>query len=169
MTFTDALLADGPATASAELDLYGRFVGRWAVRNRFRSGPDAPWIESERVWEFAWILGGRAIQDVLVGSDRGDEPVPAGCTVRVFDAALGAWRIEWFGALNGDFSSQIGRGDGPDRIVQEGVEHAVVGELPSRWTFSAITPDSFVWDGELSRDGGATWYVEQHMDCTRIV
>lgn len=167
MTIADDLLASGPLDATGALDLYGRFVGRWAVRNRFRSAPDAPWIENERVWEFAWILGGRAIQDVIVGSDRGDEPVAAGCTVRAYDPRIDAWRIEWFGTMHANYVSQTGRAVG-DRIVQEGLEHMPDGEVPARWTFSDITADAFTRDGETSRDGGATWFVEQHMECTRL-
>jgi hypothetical protein len=41
--------------------------------------------------------------------------------------------------------------------VQDGTNDA--GE-PTRWSFSDITPDSFRWRGERSRDGGATWQLQ---------
>jgi hypothetical protein len=36
-----------------------------------------------------------------------------------------------------------------------------------RWRFTDITPQSFVWRGEISRDGGATWTLDEEMRITR--
>src|SRR5262245_45496235 len=96
--FASQLIAAGPEPSlAAELDLFGRFVGTWRVRNRDRANAEAGWAESERTWIFSWIAGGRAIQDVIVGSDRGDEPLVAGATVRAYDPRIQAWRVNWFG------------------------------------------------------------------------
>jgi len=161
------LFAEGPASDDPALMMYGRFVGEWAVRNRDRPAPDAPWRESTRRWVFAWVLGGRGVQDILV-PDAGEEPVASGTTVRVYDPAIGAWRVEWFGTLHGDYVSLLGRPLGADGIRQEGVARVADGDVPIRWDFSAITEHSFAWDGWSSPDGGASWWHEQHMDCTRV-
>ena len=36
-----------------------------------------------------------------------------------------------------------------------------------RWSFTDITPDSFLWLGEVSFDDGITWFLEQEMRATR--
>jgi hypothetical protein len=64
----DLLAATRPFTEYADkLTLYGQFVGSWDI--------DATWYEREGgqrkgtgEWHFAWILGGRGIQDVLFAS-----------------------------------------------------------------------------------------------------
>lgn len=167
--FASLLTADGPEPKlAAELDLFGRFVGSWRVRNRYRPGPDAPWTSSDREWVFSWVAGGRGVQDVIVGNDRGDEPVVAGTTVRAYDAQLGAWRVHWFGMLHGNYCSLIARPHGGDGIRQEGFEHTPSGDVPIRWDFSDITGDSFAWDGWSWSDGASEWWLEQHMDVERV-
>src|SRR5438067_6437994 len=39
--------------------------------------------------------------------------------------------------------------------------------LPIRWSFNEMKPDSFVWRGEKSRDGGKTWKLEEEHHMTR--
>jgi hypothetical protein len=36
-----------------------------------------------------------------------------------------------------------------------------------RWRFTDIGPASFRWRGELSRDGGASWELDEEMRATR--
>jgi hypothetical protein len=167
--FETALVASGPDPAIAdELDLFGRFVGEWRIRNRWRAGPDAAWNHSESVWLFQWIVGGLGIQDVIVGRDAAGAPASAGTTVRAYDPTIGAWRVTWFGLRHGNHCTLLARPHGADGIRQDGVESASGGDIPIRWNFSDITADSFAWDGWSSADGGATWWLEQHMDVERV-
>jgi enamine deaminase RidA (YjgF/YER057c/UK114 family) len=59
---------------------------------------------------------------------------------------------------------QIGRAHGKS-IVQDGKNDA--GELV-RWSFNDITPDSFRWLGERSRDGGANWQTQAEFFARRV-
>ena len=36
-----------------------------------------------------------------------------------------------------------------------------------RWRVTDITTDSFTWEGDMSRDGGATWALEERMHARR--
>src|SRR6478752_675282 len=104
--FVSGLVADAPEpTLTAELDLFGRLIGTWRVENRYRSSPDDPWASAGRTWIFAWIAGGRAVQDVILGSDRGPEPLAAGTTVRAYDPRIDAWRVNWFGTLHSNYAA----------------------------------------------------------------
>ncbi len=158
----DLVAASGPFAEYAEkLMLYGRFVGSWEI--------DATWYEQgggrrkgKGEWHFAWILGGRGIQDVLFAARAA--PQQFGTTLRCYDAAMDAWHVCWMQPYGGEYVYLLGRQVG-ERIVQEGV-----GSDPrrrERWSFTDITPDSFLWIGEVSFDGGATWVLEQEMRATR--
>ena len=48
--------------------------------------------ESVPEWAFAYTLGGRAVQDVLIARDADDQSLLDGCasTIRVYDSNLGA-------------------------------------------------------------------------------
>ncbi|QIG39209.1 hypothetical protein G5T42_06680 [Microbacterium sp. 4R-513] len=166
--FVSGLVADAPdPSLAAELDLFGRFVGSWRVQNRYRSSLDEEWTSAARTWIFSWVLGGRAIQDVIIGSDRGDDQVAAGTTVRAYDPRIGAWRVNWFGTLHANYGALIARAHGGDGIRQDGVDFRADRDVPIRWNFSDITADSFTWDGWSSADGGETWWLEQHMEAVR--
>lgn len=158
------LAASEPFTEYAEkMMLYGQFVGSWDI--------ESTWYEqgggqkkSKGEWHFAWVLGGRGIQDVLFAA--GAPSHKFGTSLRCYDVSMDAWHITWMQPYGGEFVQLIGREIG-DRIVQEGA-----GSDPSRrerWSFTDITRDSFVWFGEVSFDDGATWFLEQEMRATRQV
>jgi catechol 2,3-dioxygenase-like lactoylglutathione lyase family enzyme len=83
--------------------------------------------------------------------------------LRIYDANLGAWRILWSDPLKHYYARQIGRAHGGD-IVQEGKTDQ--GAL-TRWSFTEITPASFRWRGEHSRDAGASWQLQADIHACR--
>ena len=88
--------------------------------------------------------------------DRRGPPEPGnryGTTFRMWDAALGAWRIRWVNPVSGSENTLVARRVGAD-IVQTGADAS--GRL-LRWIFEAIQPNSFHWRGDISEDGGRTW------------
>lgn len=150
-----------PEMAGARM-LYGRFVGSWRVESTWYDA-DGGRRSANGEWHFAWILGGRGVQDVLFAD--GSSPDRYGTTLRCYDAELDAWHITWMCPAGGEFANLIGRG-GDGGIVQEG-PGARPGQV-LRWSFTEIGSDSFVWLGEISEDGGATWFLEQRMTATRM-
>lgn len=158
-----ALHADGPAPDRAgDLELYGRFIGDWET-DIVTYTPDGVRHKGQGEIHFGWILEGRAIQDVwmiprLRDRREGASVMPVagnwyGTTLRVYDPALGAWRIYWLDPATNSYYQQTGRQQGAD-IVQEGTTDT--GAL-SRWSFTEIRPRSFHWKGEVSTDRGASW------------
>ena len=164
--FARALISSGPTADHPRMQLFGRLVGRWSAEVRFLDEASGAWSESEQEWIFAYTLGGRAVQDVLVTPDPAhpDRLEGRGSTIRVYDTALGAWRVSWFGAAAGDFCTLVATPHRRDGIRQDGTQ---TDGRPIRWNFSGITDDSFEWDGWVSDDEGRTWWLEQHIDATR--
>ncbi len=158
----ELLAASAPWTELTEkLMLYGQFVGSWDIQ--------AVWYEQggalrtgQAEWNFNWILGGRGIQDVLFAA--GASPDEFGTTLRCYDAAMNVWHVAWMQPYGGEFVYLLGRQVG-DRIVQEG--YGVDPARRERWSFADITPDSFLWLGEVSFDDGVTWFLEQEMRVLR--
>jgi hypothetical protein len=163
--FATALIADGPAPDLADkLKLYGQFVGAWeAEAEAFL--PDGS--RRRHYWHiaFAWVLEGRAVQDVWITPTRRGPRVGQsqpwgpfsnqyGTTLRVYDPKIDAWRVTWIDPAAGYRADLIGRPDG-DGIFQEGTGSD---GARLRWIFSDIAHDRFRWRAEVSRDQGAHWH-----------
>ncbi|ERK70148.1 hypothetical protein [Leifsonia aquatica] len=164
--FASALIATGPTPVRPQrMHLFGQLVGSWRAECRFLDEESGAWSEFTTDWLFAYTLGGRAVQDVLVAPTAADPSrmESKGTTIRVYDPVLGAWRVSWFGAVAGDFCTLVASGH-RDGIRQDGTQ---TDGRPIRWNFSAITADSFEWDGWVSDDEGRTWWLEQHITATR--
>jgi ketosteroid isomerase-like protein len=157
-SFAQVLHANGPDTERAHgLELYSWIVGRWEL-DVTTILEDGTTHRGRGEMHAGWVLQGRAIQDVwmiprLRDRQPGIEPLPGagnwyGTTLRTYDPALDAWRIQWSDPVTGFFTQQIGRAQGSD-IVQTGPDPRG-GSM--RWVFSEIQPDSFHWTGERAPD-----------------
>lgn len=154
----------GPCPASAEgeaLRLYDGLEGSWDIVSTWYEGGE-PKGSRRGEWHFSKVLGGCGMLDLLFA--EGASPGGRGVTLRCYDPGRGAWRVAWMMPSGGEFAWLSGRREG-DRIVQEG-EGPRPGER-LRWSFSELGPDSFLWRGELSRDGGQRWELEQEMRASR--
>jgi hypothetical protein len=152
------------------MDLYGWLIGSWELEV---VGYDDTGEVTHTTGEahFAWVLEGRAVQDVFINprrSDRGpDSPKFAnwfGTTIRIFDPSIQAWRVNWFNPHDGIRAELIGRRRG-NQIVQEGT---FPDGTPIRWTFSEISEDSFRWRGERLEGDGKTWRLQVEFCASRI-
>jgi hypothetical protein len=149
----ELLLADAPH--GADVGLFGRFVGAWTLDGA-DIAPDGARSDYHGRWDFGYVLGGRAVQDVLHS-----EGVEHGTTIRI-PRGDGTWDVVWATPMQRAVRRLTARPEG-ERIVLEGVD----GERHLRWTFDDITPDAFVWRGEESTDGGATYRLAEEMHLRR--
>jgi hypothetical protein len=153
---------------AAKLQTYGRFVGSWTLDVTWHPPGGTPVRTAEGEWHFAWVLDGRAIQDVWIFPARAkrDKPEPwhfYGSTMRWYDPQIDAWHITYFEPTRPFAQRQLGRAVGPD-IVQIGEDASGV---QRRWRFTEITDRSFHWIGEVSWDKGASWTLELDMRARR--
>ena len=158
-SFFDALRAEGPAPdRTNKMRLYGWLIGSWRM-DAVVHADDGTQHKGAGEIHFGWVLEGRAIQDVWI--------LPGffhGTTLRVYDPGIDAWHILWSDPVKQYYKRQLGRARG-QKIVQEGAN--VSGE-GVRWSFTDITPDSFRWLGERSRDGGLTWQLQAEFHASRV-
>jgi hypothetical protein len=153
-----ALAASTPhPSLGEEARVFDRLVGTWDCDYSFHLD-DGSVRHSKGELLLGWILEGRAVQDIFVTYPKdGEKDRRIGTTLRFFDTALKQWRIVFVGPQFNYLVTVQGRSEG-DRIVLRGVD---TDGAPIRWSFNDIKPDSFVWRGEKSRDGGKTWKMEE--------
>jgi hypothetical protein len=72
--------------------------------------------------------------------------------------------VQWTDPVRRNFLQMIGREQDGD-IVQLGTD---ADGLLARWRFTAITPHSFRWLGEVSADQGASWRMVTDFTAARI-
>jgi hypothetical protein len=151
MTMMNVLQAAGRAPEIQEAaDAYGWLIGSWDL-DVIHYGVDVSAQKLRGEVHFAWVLEGRAVQDVWISPGR-----MYGTTLRVWDAALQAWRVTWINPLTGARDELVGR-----RIGEEIVQVGRHGDgTPIRWNFTERTPDSFRWTGEALQPDGKTWKLE---------
>ena len=144
-------------------DIYGWLVGSWELDVLHYRAVDVSGQKIRGEVHFAWVLEGRAMQDVWItpssanrssSSDRTNNMY--GTTLRIWDPGIEAWRIRWVNPVNGHEERQTGRRVG-NEIVQIG---ARIDGTPTRWRFTEITPSSFHWIGEALEGDGKTWKLE---------
>jgi hypothetical protein len=149
--------------AGEQADTYGRFIGSWSGTYRDTS-VDGTLRTGEMEVHFAWVLQGRAIQDLWIarapGSENGRRTY--GTTIRVYDPEIGAWRVTWINPPHNTRQELIGRRVGDD-VVQMGY----FGDRPGKWVFTDVTPDAFTWRGYLLEDDGTTWRLETEFKLRR--
>ena len=84
-----------------------------------------------------------------------------GTTLRYYDTKTKQWCIVFIAPTFNSVTVMKGGLVG-DRIVLLGKDDE---GNSLRWSFNEIKPDTFTWRGEISRDSGKTWFLqeEHHM------
>jgi hypothetical protein len=151
-------------------DAYGWLVGSWELEVRhYWTDVAGRGLKAEA--HFAWVLEGRAVQDVWIMPRRTERTAVLdktsnmfGTTLRVWDPSIQAWRITWIDPVTGSRDELIGRWNGKD-VVQVGTHSD---GTPIRWVFTDITPDSFHWTGESLNPDDRTWKLQGEFRARRM-
>jgi hypothetical protein len=158
--FVEALLAEGHHS----LRNFRKLVGSWQVTGRRLDEATGEWMPREFEYLVAWVLEGRAIQDleVIVQPDGTRRTVAIG--LRVADPQAGIARVSFFAPDSNEFASMIAstwRGG----VRQDGSRND---GRPIRWNFTEITETSYDWEGWVSDDEGHSWRLTEELHGTRI-
>jgi hypothetical protein len=152
-------------------DAYGWLVGSWEldVRHYWAVDVSAQGIKGEV--HAAWVLEGRAVQDVWIMPRRGERSAGLdknlnmyGTTLRVWDSSIRAWRITWSNPAGNHFEEQIGSRSN-NQIIQVGTRPD---KTSTRWKFTEITADSFHWIGESLAPNQTIWKLEGEFLAKRV-
>jgi hypothetical protein len=171
-SFFAALAAESRSPEIPEsADTYGWLIGSWELDVLRYWGVDVSAQHIRGEIHFAWVLEGRAVQDVWIMPQRTERIGPPdktrnmyGTTLRVWDSTIQAWRISWSNPAGDHHEQQVGRRVGND-IVQIGTG---ADGTPTRWTFTDIADDSFHWLGEALELDGRTWRLEGEFYAKRV-
>jgi hypothetical protein len=161
------LASAGPSPGLAlEDQIFAPFIGSWdLVVTWFENG--RPKREERGEWHFAWVLGGRAVQDVWIVPPRSEwathpDPYEYGTSIRFHDAGIGAWRSTWIGPVRGAVHTFLARRIDAE-IVLETLKHD---GRKMRWIFSDIRRDTFVWRNVV--EAGEGWELTQLFRAKRV-
>jgi hypothetical protein len=156
------LRASGPRIVAGEdprARLFDRLAGAWDVEY-CNIREDGSRENTRGQLLAAWVLDGRALQDVWIEFPAAGGDRFMGTTLRFYDEARKTWRTTWVSPMQQAVTLLEGGGESGSIVLH--------GEGPRgrlRWTFSEITDDAFLWRNEVSADGGSTWRLreEHHM------
>lgn len=174
-------IGDGPGfrheNAPSELEQFGQLAGIWDVEVEMRA-QDGSWVPSAPgLWAWRYAIGGFAVQDLWY---QGEENLPAYMAQlgrdylltanRIFDVTTGQWQIAWMAngageAMGADFGSFTAVYDDGEIVMSSPRDDRAVGL--QRVRFFNITPRSFEWQSEYSRDDGKTWVAVMRVHATR--
>lgn len=154
--FIEALLSPHRNLAIPnESDLFGFLVGEWEL-DAVLYDPSGQTRHRKGELHAAWVLEGRAIQDLFIFPRRADRNNPVSddryaTTIRTFDPPRNAWRIDFINPAAPDTSAQLmARRQGTD-IVMEG---KLAGGTAIRWQIDSITPTTYHYFAERSTGAG---------------
>ena len=161
--FLDALVSSERSTELANADdIFGFLIGTWELE-AVLYGANGRTERRRGEIHASWVLEGRAIQDLFIFPRRAERVsgAPArgdryATTIRTFDRALKAWRVNFINPAAEETSGQlIARRNG------EGIE--MEGKLsdgtPIRWRYDSITAGSFHYSAEKMGSDGKSWQL----------
>ena len=174
-------IGDGPGfrhdQAPPELEQFGQLAGVWNVTVEMRA-QDGGWVPSAPgVWAWKYAIGGFAVQDLWY---QGADNLPAYMAQlgrdylltanRIFDVTTRQWQIAWMAngageAMGSDYGTFTAVYEDGEIVMSSPQDDRAVGL--QRVRFFDITPHSFEWQSEYSRDDGKNWLAVMRLHATR--
>lgn len=156
------------ATLPAQARAFDFLQGAWTIhhrRLRTRLVGDTEWIQFETPFVLEQILGG------LGNIDQCQALPPSaffeGVSFRLFDIALGQWKIYWVDSSTGQLCPPVvGTFDG-SRGTFFGTDQHLGTPVSVRFLWDKSALDAPTWQQAFSIDDGRTWETNWHMHFRR--
>ena len=148
--------------------LFGQFVGSWDVEAT-QFAPDGRSRSLRGEWHFFWVLEGRAIQDVIISPRRAERDRTKWkdgdyqTAIRFYRPDDGSWDVTAISPPHDQVHRLVARKQ-DDAIVLKGTAPDGRSEI---WTFYDMSAERCRWRGQISNDGGRTWFIDEEMVLTR--
>lgn len=165
--FASALVSSGPhPDLPAEHQIFGPFIGSWDLVVTWYADDGSISRRENGEWHFAWVLEGRAVQDVWIvppRSERQGNPdlYEYGTSLRFFDPELGAWRSTWIGPAHRVVYVFHAHRIGEEVVLETRLE----GKGRMRWSFTDVSDTRFIWRNQRETDTG--WILTQDFHALR--
>ncbi len=139
------------------------FIGDWDLIVSWFDETGKPMRREPGEWHFAWVLEGRAMQDIWIVPPRLErsgrsELYAYGTSLRFYDGTLNAWQSIWIGPMHRIVCTFTARLIGNDVVLETTAPRM-------RWSFTDIRTSSFIWRNELWT--GSAWRIQQTFDARR--
>jgi hypothetical protein len=161
--FFDALVSPRRAIELADVDdIFGFLIGSWDLEAVLHD-PSGQTQRNSGELHAAWVLEGRAIQDLFIFPRRSDRTsgAPAqgdryATTIRTYDRTLRVWTVVFINPASPETSAQLtARRQGPD-IEMEG---RLSNGTSVRWHYRSISATSFRYSAEKQHSNGMSWQL----------
>jgi hypothetical protein len=171
--FLDALVSRQRAPEIAEMDdLFGFLIGSWDL-DAILHGADGTTRKVRGELHAAWVLEGRAIQDLFIFPRRSDRSPDVSVhgdryatTIRTYDRTLKAWRVDFINPAAEETSARL---IARRRVSDIEMEGTLSGGVCVRWRYGSITPTSFQYRAEKLLNDSKSWQVYLELFGTRAV
>ena len=162
--FARALQSSGPSVPE-HAQIFAPFIGDWDLIVRWYDESGSLVRTEDGEWFFAWVLEGRAVQDVWIVPSRGlREPGSSyeyGTSVRFYDPELDAWQSTWIGPIHQVVRTFTARSMGAEVVLETTPDI----EPAMRWSFVDIDASTFTWRNDILLDG--QWRTQQTFEAKR--
>jgi hypothetical protein len=140
----------GQSLTAQDSTLFDFWIGEW----------DLTWTNAEGNIDkgtnrISKILDGKVIQENFSDAEGSFK----GMSISVYNPTKKTWHQAWADNQGGyyDFEGQV---EGEKRIFRTQMKELNGEKIIRRMVFHKINFNSFTWDWEISRDGGATWHLQ---------
>lgn len=148
------------ARAPGQLRVFSFLIGKWDGKGSTRL-PDGTLAEFPVTWIGRYIFDGMAIADEMHAPAPDGSPY-LGISLRHYDAARGAWIIEYLNVSGSFLRRQVNADSGS--VEAQGRNVTVASESPGmriREHYLVPDDDQFTYRLDVSSDGGNSWTERQ--------
>jgi len=147
-----------PPSAAKQFDF---LVGQWELTIKPKASSMAARLHGSPVlvgtWKAWQAFDGWGIEDELRIVDRSGNPMALTHTIRVFDQASSRWNQTALDVYRGRFVEGNGGRESGEMTVTSSSTDADGNRILTRYTFTKVTPSSFIARQDRSVDGGQKW------------